>query len=63
MFLKAAEFLGIEPEYCMIVEDAVSGVEAGKRAGMTTTAVGDAARAHVADNDIEKLSDILDIVK
>lgn len=63
VFLKAAEFLGIEPEYCMIVEDAVSGVEAGKRAGMTTTAVGDAARAHVADNDIEKLSDILDIVK
>ena len=63
VFLKAAEFLGIEPEYCMIVEDAVSGVEAGKRAGMTTTAVGDAARANVADNDIEKLSDILDIVK
>lgn len=63
VFLKAAEFLGIEPEYCMIVEDAVSGVEAGKRAGMTTTAVGDVARAHVADNDIEKLSDILDIVK
>lgn len=63
VFLKAAEFLGIEPCYCMIVEDAVSGVEAGKRAGMTTTAIGDAAIAHIADNDIEKLSDILDIVK
>lgn len=63
VFLKAAEFLGIEPCYCMIVEDAVSGVEAGKRAEMTTTAIGDAAIAHIADNDIEKLSDILDIVK
>lgn len=63
VFLKAAEFLCIEPRYCMIVEDAVSGVEAGKRAGMTTTAIGDAAIAHIADNDIEKLSDILDIVK
>lgn len=63
VFLKAAEFLGIEPCYCMIVEDAVSGVEAGKRAGMTTTAIGDAAIAHIADNDIEKLSDILNIVK
>lgn len=63
VFIKAAEFLGIEPRYCMIVEDAVSGVEAGKRAKMTTTAIGDAATAHVADNDIEKLSDILDIVK
>ena len=63
VFLKAAEFLGVEPCYCMIVEDAVSGVEAGKRAGMTTTAIGDAAMARVADNDIEKLSDVLNIVK
>lgn len=63
VFLKGAQFLGIEPEYCMIVEDAVSGVEAGKRAGMTTTAIGDASKAHIADHDIEKISDILELVK
>lgn len=63
VFLKGAQFLGIEPEYCMIVEDAVSGVEAGKRARMTTTAIGDASKAHIADHDIEKISDILELVK
>lgn len=63
VFIKASQFLGIEPKYCMIVEDAVSGVEAGKRAGMITTAIGDASKAHVADNEIEKISDILELIK
>ena len=34
VFLKAAEFLGIAPEFCIVVEDAVSGAEAGHAAGM-----------------------------
>ena len=42
IFLKAAERLDIDPEKCLVVEDAVSGVEAGKAAGarvlgLTTT--------------------------
>ncbi len=42
IFLKAASKLGVEPEHCLVVEDAVSGVEAGKAAGskvlgLTTT--------------------------
>lgn len=34
VFLKAAEYLGLSPETCLVVEDAVSGVEAAHRAGM-----------------------------
>jgi len=34
VFLKAAERLGIEPEKCIVFEDAPLGVEAARRAGM-----------------------------
>lgn len=33
IYLKAAELLGIKPEECLVVEDAVSGVKAAKAAG------------------------------
>jgi len=38
-FLKAAEKLNADPTYCVVVEDAVPGVEAGKSAGMVVLAV------------------------
>ncbi|MBP5274528.1 MAG: HAD-IA family hydrolase [Abditibacteriota bacterium] len=34
IFLLAAERLGLQPADCLVVEDAVNGVEAGKNAGM-----------------------------
>lgn len=39
IYLKAAERLGIKPEYCLVVEDAVSGIDAGKAAGCRCLAV------------------------
>ncbi len=33
IFLKAAERLGVDPKNCLVVEDAISGIEAGKAAG------------------------------
>ncbi|MFW5820687.1 MAG: HAD family hydrolase, partial [Bacteroidota bacterium] len=33
IFIKAAERLGVNPENCLVAEDAVSGIEAAKRAG------------------------------
>lgn len=62
VFLKAAEFVHETPGNCIVVEDAVAGIEAGRRCGMTTIAIGDATRAHVADYDIESISQLLDIV-
>jgi beta-phosphoglucomutase-like phosphatase (HAD superfamily) len=38
-FLKAAERLSLQPRYCVVVEDAVQGVQAGKAAGMSVIAV------------------------
>jgi beta-phosphoglucomutase len=38
-FVKAARKLGLAPYYCVVVEDAVHGVEAGKAAGMPVVAV------------------------
>ncbi len=39
VFLKAAEKLAVPPERCVVVEDAVAGVEAARRAGMACLAV------------------------
>jgi len=38
-FLLAAQKLGVEPEDCVVIEDAIAGVTAGKRAGMRCIAV------------------------
>ena len=38
-FLKAAEKLSLGTDHCVVVEDAVQGVEAGKAAGMPVVAV------------------------
>ncbi len=40
VFLKAAARLGVAPQRCVVVEDAPTGVEAARRAGMRSIAVG-----------------------
>jgi beta-phosphoglucomutase family hydrolase len=39
VFLMAAQKLGVKPENCVVIEDAVAGVTAAKRAGMHCVAV------------------------
>lgn len=39
VFLTAAARLGVPPERCLVLEDAIAGVEAAKAAGMACTAV------------------------
>jgi len=39
MYLKTAKNLRIAPEYCIVIEDAVNGVKAAKRAGMMCIAL------------------------
>lgn len=48
LFVKAAELLGVEPERAIVLEDAVSGVQAG-RAGGFGLVVGVNRRHHVAE--------------
>jgi beta-phosphoglucomutase len=41
VFIKAAEAIGIEPKYCIGIEDAAAGIVAIKAAGMYAIGVGD----------------------
>lgn len=61
VFLKAAEFLGIEPGMCAVVEDAASGIEAAKAAGMFAVGIGDAANCGDAHRSIGEFRDLLQI--
>ena len=63
VFLKAADFISVPYGDCLVVEDAIPGVEAAHAAGMKAAAVGDAAEKHVGDYILEKFSDLLNILK
>jgi beta-phosphoglucomutase len=56
IFLKAASELGVSPERCLGVEDAVAGVASIKAAGMTALGIGDPAVLAQADKVIPDLS-------
>lgn len=62
VFLKAAEYLGLEPKDCLVVEDAVAGVQAAHAAGMDAAAVGDAAGSGLAEYSLRSFSELLDCV-
>lgn len=47
IYLLVAEDLGVAPEHCLVFEDIVEGIWAGKRAGMRTCAVADPASAAI----------------
>ena len=63
VFLKAAEFLGLKPEECGVVEDAYAGIDAAVSGHMTAIAIGDAAGYDKADYKLSTFKDLLDIAK
>ena len=62
VFLKAAQMLGVEPERCLVVEDAVSGAEAAHRGGMKAACVGDASEAKAGDHNMKSVKGLLEIL-
>ena len=62
VFLKAAALLGEEPAHCLVIEDAVAGVKAGKAAGMTTAGVRDAVSSPFSDFSLSALKDVIQVV-
>ena len=62
VFLKAAEFLALPPEDCLVVEDAKAGIEAASAAGMDSAAIGDAVSCGLATYNLTRFSDLLNCV-
>ena len=63
VFLKAAQYLGLQPADCLVVEDAVSGAEAGHAGGFRVACVGDAAAAGVGDYNMKSLTELVAIAR
>ncbi len=61
VFFTAAEFLSLAPSDCLVVEDAVAGIEAGIAGGFRTAAIGDAVRCGKATYALKGISDLLSI--
>ncbi len=63
VFLKAAKALSLPSNECFVVEDAVSGAQAGKRGGFQVIGIGDAGHYDETDFPISSFKDILDIIQ
>ena len=62
VFLKAAEYLGIDPARCVVVEDAVAGIDAAHAAGMYAVAMGDAADQGAGDAKLGTFADLAHVM-
>lgn len=62
VFLKAAEFLSEHPEDCLVVEDALAGIEAAVRGGFKSAGLGEAATHEKVTYPIENFRDLLKLV-
>ena len=59
VFLTAAGLLGMSPNQCAAVDDALAGVQAGRAAGMLTVGFGDAALHQAGDYNVQALEQLL----
>jgi sugar-phosphatase len=57
-YLRAAELLGVDPQYCLVVEDAEVGLAAGRAAGATTAAL-KGLDGDIRLRDLHQLSELL----
>lgn len=62
VFLKAAELLALTPEDCLVVEDAISGAQAGHAGGFQVACLGDAAQAEAGDFNMKSFSDLIGLI-
>lgn len=58
IFLKASDYLNVKPEECLVLEDAVAGVQAAKKAGMKVIGVGEKKVLKGADKVIKNFENV-----
>ncbi|MBQ9700384.1 MAG: beta-phosphoglucomutase [Lachnospiraceae bacterium] len=61
VFLKAAEYLGLEPQECLVVEDAKAGIDAAVAGAFESAGLGEAASYDKATYPMDSFSALLDI--
>jgi beta-phosphoglucomutase len=61
VFLKAADFLGLAPVCCAVVEDAAAGIDAAKDGGFYAIGIGDAAGYDRTDWAIKSLKELVEL--
>lgn len=62
VFLKAAEMIGLPPEKCLVVEDALAGIEAGTSGGFDTAGIHDAMNYKKTTYPISNFTQIMNIM-
>ena len=64
VFLIAAEKLGAKPKDCIVIEDAIAGIKAANKAGMTSIGIGDKETLKEADYNLVSTNELsLDLIK
>lgn len=64
VFLIAAKKMNVEPECCIVFEDAVAGIEAANNAKMTSIGIGEVNVLSEADFNFRDFTEIdLDFIK
>lgn len=59
VFLKAAEYTQTTPGNCLVVEDAIAGIDAAKAGGMLAAGFGEAKTYEKTDYPMDKVEDLL----
>jgi HAD superfamily hydrolase (TIGR01509 family) len=68
IFLKAAEKIGVLQEYCIVIEDALSGIKAAKAAGMASVGITTSFDAETLssvgpDYVVHSINEVLDVIQ
>jgi beta-phosphoglucomutase len=62
VFLKASAFICLAPEVCLVVEDAVAGIEAARNGGFDCAGVGEASQCNCTTYPLKVFNELLNIV-